>query len=172
MIIIYCNTRENISFVDVPTIGLSDHFPIFFTRKINSPLLKSKHITISYRSYKNFDENKFINELQAVPWEIIQTFDDTDDIPEAWLSLFLEVVNNNVPIRQHTVKHRNQPRWLTPEILDAIKVRDRYKALNQENEYKVWRNKVTRLIRLSKKEKYETYIDQNKKQAGKHLQNI
>ena len=163
---IYCNTRENISFIDVPTVGLSDHFPVFFTRKINSPLLKSKHITISYRSYKNFDENKFINELQAVPWDIIQTFDDTDDILEAWLSLFLEVVNNNVPIRQHRVKHKNQPRWLTPEILDAIKVRDRYKALNQENEYKVWRNKVTRLIRLSKKEKYETYIDQNKNKPG------
>ncbi|MCU7800728.1 MAG: hypothetical protein KZQ70_11410 [gamma proteobacterium symbiont of Lucinoma myriamae] len=163
---IYCNIQENVTFVDVPKIGLSDHFPVFFTRKQNSCLPKTKHFTISYRSFKNFDETKFIGELQSVPWDIIHMFDDTDDMLDAWTDLFLEVVDNNVPIRQHRVKHKNQPRWLTHEILDAIKVRDRHKALGLENDYKIWRNKVTHLIRQSKKEKYETYIDQNKQKPG------
>ncbi|MCU7801059.1 MAG: hypothetical protein KZQ70_13205, partial [gamma proteobacterium symbiont of Lucinoma myriamae] len=163
---IYCNINENVTFVDVPKIGISDHFPIFFTRKLNSHVPKTKHITITYRSFKNFDENKFISELQSVPWDLIPLFDETDDILETWTDLFLEVVDVNVPLRQHRVKYKNQPQWLTPDILDAIKARDRHKALGQENEYKVLRNKVTQLIRQSKKEKYGTYIDQNKNKPG------
>lgn len=159
---IYCNFDHSVTFVDVPKIGVSDHFPIFFTRKQNSSLPKSKHHTITYRSFKNFDENKFISELQSVPWDVVQVFDHPDDILEAWTDLFLEVVDRNVPIRQHRVKHKNQPRWLTSEIIDAIKIRDRHKALGNENDYKYWRNKVTHLIRKSKKEKYETFINENK----------
>ena len=49
---------------------------------------------------------------------------DTDDILEAWSDLFLQVVDNRVPIKQHRVKHKNQPEWLTPEVTDAIKCRD------------------------------------------------
>ena len=32
---IYCNVHDNVKSVDVPQIGLSDHFPVFITRKPN-----------------------------------------------------------------------------------------------------------------------------------------
>lgn len=48
---------------------------------------KSKHYMITYRSFKNFDEAKFIADLQAVPWEIIKLFDDVNDILEVWADL-------------------------------------------------------------------------------------
>ena len=44
----------------------------------------------------------------------------TSCIHKAWTDLFLEIVDNNVPLKQHRVKHENQPKWLTPEILDII----------------------------------------------------
>ena len=72
-------------------------------------------------------EAKFIEELQSVPWDTIKLFDDTDDILEAWSDLFLQIVDNHVPIKQHRVKHKNQPQLLTPKVLDAIKCRDIYK---------------------------------------------
>ena len=56
---------------------------------------KINHYTISYRSFKNFNEAKFIEELQSVPWDTIKLFDDTDDILEAWSDLFLQVVDNH-----------------------------------------------------------------------------
>ena len=40
---IYCNIQENCSNIIVPKLGLSDHFPVFFTRKINSHVPKSQH---------------------------------------------------------------------------------------------------------------------------------
>ena len=94
---IYCNYLENVKSVLVPKLGLSDHFPVFVTRKMHNYTPKGKsHYSISYRSFKNFDEAKFINDLQVVPWELIKLFDDTDDILEAWTDLFLQVVDKNM----------------------------------------------------------------------------
>lgn len=163
---IYSNCPENVKSVLVPKIGLSDHFPIFLTRKLHTHTPKVNHYTISYRSFKSFDEAKFVSDLQAVPWDLIKLFDDTDDILEAWSDLFLEVVDKNIPVKQHRVKRINQPEWLSPDIHDAIKSRDRHKSLGNENEYKYWRNKVTKLIKESKKNQYQTYIENNKSKPG------
>ena len=85
---IYSNCPENVNSLNVPKIGLSDHLPIFFTRKIHVHRPKINHYTISYRSFRNCDESKFIEDLQSVPWDTIKLFDGTDDILEAWLDLF------------------------------------------------------------------------------------
>ena len=143
--------------LNVPNVGLSDHFPIFFTRKMHVKPPKSKHFTIHYRSFNNFDED-----LQAVPWDTIKLFDDTDDVTEAWLDLFLQVVDKHIPIKQHRVKHKTQPQWISPEILNAMKCRDRHKSIGNDNEYKFWRNKVIKMIQIAKKVQYQTFIDNNK----------
>ena len=81
---------------------------------------------------------------------------------EAWLDLFSQVVDKHVPIKQHRVKHKTQPQWMSPEILDAMKCRDRHKAVGNEDEYKIWRNKVLKLIQNAKKLQYQTFINNNK----------
>ena len=136
--------------------------PLVCSRKMHVQPPKTNHYTISYRSFKDFNEAKFIEDLQSVPWDTIKLFDDTDDILEAWLDLFLQVVDNHVPIKQHRVKHKTQPQWLSPEILDAIKCRDRHKSLGNDHDYKAWRNKVTKLIQNAKKAQYQTFIEKNK----------
>ena len=53
---VYSNTHSNFLMTTVPCIGLSDHFPIFISRKTNgSCSLKNTHYTISYRSFKKND---------------------------------------------------------------------------------------------------------------------
>ena len=123
---------------------------------------KTDHYTISYRSFKNFNEDKFTEDLQSVPWDTIKIFDDTDDIMEAWLDLFLQVVDKHIPIKQHRVKQKNQPQWLSPEILDAMKCRDRHKSIGNEDEYKLWRNKTIKMIQKAKRVQYQTFLDNNK----------
>ena len=85
---IYTNCSENVNLVNVPKIVLGDHFSIFFTRKIHVRPPKGKHFTISYRSFKDFDETKFSNDLLSAPWNIIKLFDVIDDLLESWLDLF------------------------------------------------------------------------------------
>ena len=159
---IYANCPENVNSINIPKIGLSDHFPIFFTRKMHVQPPKTDHYTISYRSFKNFNEDKFTEDLQSVPWDTIKIFDDTDDIMEAWLDLFLQVVDKHIPIKQHRVKQKNQPQWLSPEILDAMKCRDRHKSIGNEDEYKLWRNKTIKMIQKAKRVQYQTFLDNNK----------
>ena len=48
---IYSNCPENVNSLNVSKIGLSDHFPIFFTRKKHVQPPKTNHYTISYRSF-------------------------------------------------------------------------------------------------------------------------
>ena len=49
------------------------------------------------------------------------------------------------------VKHRQQPKWISPVIIEAIKSRDRHKSINNETQYRIWRDKVVMLIKQSKK---------------------
>ena len=51
----------------------------------------------------------------------------------------------------YRVKHKQQPKWLAPGIIDAIKTRARYKSLNNETQHKIWRNRVAGVINQSKK---------------------
>ena len=51
---IYSNFSENIQFIDIPKIDLSDHYPIFFTRKVNAHIPKATHHTIYNRSFNYF----------------------------------------------------------------------------------------------------------------------
>ena len=158
---IYCNVESNISSINVPEIGLSDHFPIFLTRKTNCTLPKFLHQTISYRSFKSFNEQDFINDLQSAPWDIIKIFDDTNDTLDSWSSMFIEIVDKHLPLKTLRVKRKQQPKWLTPEIIEAIKTRDRYQSLNEDILYRSWRNKVVNLKKKSKKSQYSAIINEN-----------
>ncbi|MEW8547727.1 MAG: endonuclease/exonuclease/phosphatase family protein, partial [Candidatus Thiodiazotropha sp.] len=120
---IYASTEENISCVSVKELTVSDHYAIFGNRKINSFVHKHSHKTITYRSFKHFDESVFIDELRQIPWEILDTFDDVNECVQVWNMLFLEIVNKHVPLKQHRVRKDHQPDWLTPEIIDTIKER-------------------------------------------------
>ena len=65
---IYSNCPENVKSITVPKIGLSDHFAVFFTCKMHNSTTKNNHYTISCKSFKDFDEGKFINDLQSMLW--------------------------------------------------------------------------------------------------------
>ena len=163
---IYSNFSDNIQFIDIPKIGLSDHYPVFVSRKVNSHMPKVVHHTIRYRSFKNFNEANFISDLESIPWDVIKVFDNVDDALDAWYSLFTDVIDKHVPLKQHRVKNVNQPNWLTPEIIDSIKIRDRFKALGNNTHYKIWRNKVVNLIRRSKQSNYENLIEEGSNQPS------
>ena len=94
---IYTNAEENIQRVIVKRLCLSDHYAIFCNRKHKSPVTgvmlcyvmlcyvmlcygNKTHQVITYRSFKHFEESKFLHDLGSVPGEIIENFDTVDDI--------------------------------------------------------------------------------------------
>ena len=99
---IYTNKENNIQHVNVEKLCLSDYYGIFCNRSSHvSSDRNNEHQYITYRSFKNFEENRFLNDLSMVPWEIIECFDTIDDMVSVWTSLFTEVLNKHAPIKNH-----------------------------------------------------------------------
>ena len=70
--------------------AVSDHFPVCITRKINKAA-KSEHITTSYRCFKLFNENAFINDLSIDLNNFnINSSNINDDISE-WYNIVLNI---------------------------------------------------------------------------------
>ena len=84
-------------------------------------VIVNNHQIITYRSFKNFDESRFISDMHDIPWETIEYFNDINEIVEVWNNMFLEIVNKHAPLKSHRIKRKYQPDWLTPQILDCIK---------------------------------------------------
>ena len=135
---------------------------IYCNRKTQSNISKNIHQTITYRSFKNFEENRFLNDLNSVPWEIIEQFDEVDDMVSIWSTLLLEVLDRHAPIKSHRIKKKYQPDWLTPEIMDLMKERNKCKINGNLDAYKHLRNKVSKQIEIEKKNTYQSKIEEGR----------
>ena len=59
------------------------------------------------------------------------------------------------------MKSQFKPAWLTPEINEARHQRDHFHKLKDEENYRLWRNKVTNLIQSAKEQYYQKALDEN-----------
>ena len=123
-----------------------------------SPDNTKDHKYITYRNLKSLDHAKFLKTLEEIPWDTAFLFDEVDDIVNAWYCLFNEAINANVPLKQKRVRGYTKPKWLSPEILRLMKLRDRLlKRAKRSNSQDDWlalkraKNKVTEAIRTAKK---------------------
>lgn len=96
-------------------------------------------------------------------------------IVEQIISHITETLDNIVPFKRKTIKYswQNKP-WISNLIINTMKQRDKAfkvakisKQINDMDNYKKLRNKVVCMIREGKKNHYEHYIDNNKKDPKK-----
>ena len=52
------------------------------------------------------------------------------------------------------------------EIKDAIKTRDKYTSINDNEQYKIWRNELCYLTKQSKKDLYSEILNENANNAA------
>ena len=76
--------------------------------------------------------------------------------------LFTEILYKHAPIKTQRIKRKYQPEWLTPEILDLIKKRNKCKLNGNMDAYKTLRNQVSAMIDIAKKETYQFKIEEGK----------
>ena len=88
---------------------------------------KNSYKSITYRSFKHFDEIEFLHDLQLVPRSNINEFENIYDILEAWYAFFADTINKHAPVKNHRIENDIQPDWLTADILDKMKERDKLK---------------------------------------------
>ena len=171
---IYTSNPENISETIVPYYAMSDHFPVCFSRKVNTKILKPNHITTSYRCFKKFDENLFLTDLSSCLEHFKSDRSTVNEDFAAWHSMFIQCLDKHAPIKIKRVKFSRLPAWYVPEIGEARKLRDKYKHLKNWPEYKKYRNKTRNLIRDAKHKHFTDSIETSKSTCSiwKHLSAI
>ena len=171
---IYTSHVENIIEISVPYYSVSDHYPVCVTRKLNKKCLKNEHITIDYRSFKNFDENKFIIELANTNFQQIESLDNIDEATELWYKLFLEILDKYAPKKIKRVKTLQQPDWWNADITHARNQRDYFHRNKDMINYRLWRNEVSYLIEQAKEKYYQNAVSNCKdtKSIWKYIKNL
>ena len=100
------------------TCSLSDfHNLTCVATKLHRPHLAPK--TIYYRSYKKFDDEIFLDDVQNIPFWISDIFDDEDDRLWSFGKLFSDVIDKNAPIKKKTLKKPPLP-YMNSSLRRAI----------------------------------------------------
>lgn len=156
----------------VITVGLSDHFINYCTRKTIKGQI-NKHKTIKIRSMKNYTTTIFHEKLSAVDWS--EVFNSTS-VEHAWSTFkkfFVAVLDDIAPFKQTRVKQRSEP-WFDNELRCLVQERDRMllkfrktKDRSFYSQYKVLRNQVQYKIKRAKAKYYQDKIEDNSKNPKK-----
>ena len=142
--------------------SISDHFPVFAVFKMtNIDYNKNdgRHKTITYRKYNNFNSATFLSDLQNAPWLTNGAENiSMDQYLQSFISTFTKIIDKHLPLVTKRIKRPKQPEWISNNILLAINKRENAKENKDEQNYKYWRNKATKLIRDARKEYYSESI--------------
>lgn len=160
---VYTTNESRLMNTIVPQIRLSDHFPIFFTWRLNNKVIRNKsHRSFKYRAIDRIDTAAFKSDLRnMLPIGPLPHECDVDKSLSCWHENFINVLNLHAPKKAKRVKREKQPRWFNKDINNAIKMRDRTK-IKDPTAYRFWRNKVTCMIRAAKQNYFKEAITSNK----------
>ena len=169
------------------TVGISDHLPSFFViPKSNHNHLPKNH-NLYKRNWKQFDKENFVADYIDINWknELKPEKKDTDSSMGRFMELMNDLVDKHVPLEKVTQKEykRKFKPWINDDILHKIsnknKIFKKYvKCKNIEDkrklheEYKILKNEITSLTRISKKSYYDKYFSKNKENLRKTWQGI
>ena len=134
--------------------AISDHHLIFCS--FSAILIKEKPIFKTIRNYKNIDKDRLKNDINSVPWQICDIFDDVDDTLYVWESLYNNVVDEHFKERKVKVRSKSHP-WIDGRIRKQLNLRFKLlkaaqKTPKDSHEWKMYRrakNHCTNVLRLA-----------------------
>ena len=171
--IILTNSPKSIKQTVNLSIGISDfHNYVSAALKLFCPSDEPR--VVHYRSFKKFNDESYINDLKTAPFHVSQIFDDVDD--ELWFhnTLLLQVIDNNAPWKQKTVKHKQLP-YMNNNLRKAINVKAALRRKFQRSKCQLsWQNfkNQRNLVNKLKRSSLRKYFDENcntEKSKGKHF---
>ena len=101
------------------TIG--NHFLASCKLTLKRP--KSVPPTITTRSFKNFNTEAFCKDISETPFDTVNIFNYIDDQLSSFNKLFLDILDQRVPIKSSKAKHKKS-HVITAEIRELMSKRD------------------------------------------------
>lgn len=168
---IWTSSENNLISKSGTVEGISDHTGLYAI--INTAKAKPEKENIKYRSYKNYSEDLFNNELKTALEdtqlnELIEA-KDLDAATERWVPIFLETAENHAPIKEKVVnvKKKKVP-WFTKDLQELMADKSKkiqlYRLDGLYSDLKIIKslsNKITHLKRKLKRIFYRNKIKEN-----------
>ena len=149
------NSENSFQYTRTIETGLSDHHKMIIT-VIKTYSKKKDPITITYRSYKNFDISNYKNVLKQ---NLDQLNKETMSY-EDFHKIFMSALDSHAPMKKKTLRGNNAPfmtKALSKEIMRRSKFKNNFnKNPTEENRnlYKKQRNLCVNLLRNEKRNCY------------------
>ena len=129
--------------------------------------------TISTRSYVNFDDAAYGDDISSVPWSSVEAFDSADDAWAHFKQLFLELEDRHAPYKTKTVRGRPSP-WVSPDLIAMTWERDHLKRVAEKHgdpltwaRYRKLRNQTSHCNEKLKEEYFQSQINEYKSNSSK-----
>lgn len=94
--LIIVSQPEKITSAGVSHLGISDHSFVY----ANLRMRKEKSPLMIINNYRNFNQQKFRNDIESAPWSVCEIFDDIDDQVWAWQHIYQRIVSDHISTRQ------------------------------------------------------------------------
>ena len=100
--LILVNNAHRIVQCNVLYSSISDHNPVFSVLKGGVKKMPPK--VFEYRSFKNFEKDRFLRHLKNIPWSSIESVQDIDDGIHLWERLFKAIADQHAPLKTKHAK--------------------------------------------------------------------
>ena len=173
---IFFNSIEHFTISGNIVYDLTDHLANFIILS-NFGSLPS-NIKVYKRDYSKLNESTLISEMQSIDWHSIFTSDsDPSDMFCSFYSTIFDIVDKHIPLKQLSkkeLKFQSKP-WITPAIkVSNVQVKNKLykkylktKSCYFHSKFKLYRNKLNHLLKLSKLQYYNNYFLNNVKDSKK-----
>ena len=122
--LIYTNCSTRVACSGVSHIGISDHSLIYVYRKLAVGLSNSRHSTVTYGKFKNFNSVLFRNDISSQDWNSISQLNDPNTMWHVWNNMSFNVADKYAPIRTKRVGTLKSP-WITPHLIKTMHAQKR-----------------------------------------------
>ena len=150
--LILTNKPQSFQITNVTETGVSDCHKLI-TTFMKSYISRLKPKNVHYRSYKNFNEEKFLIDVKEADFSFKTS--NPDENYSVLTNVFSNIVNIHAPLKKKILRGNDAP-FMNKELRKAIYTRSRlrnryFKNPTKENEtsYKKQRNKCVSLRRKS-----------------------
>ena len=127
---------------------ISDHHLVYASLKERAVQHKTRILKV--RSYKNFIEETFKEDLKMAPWHVDESFESVDEQYKYWEALLNRIVDDHLPTRDIKVSAHNVP-YMMREWKNAIKAKRGFSKKFGKNPTpenfelkRKWRNEATK----------------------------
>lgn len=166
----------------VAVTDLSDHFPIFVTKRHSRPnSLNPNSLPKKCRQFKPNNIKGLTNALSLVDWNFVISTLDPDEAYNKFNDKLTKLLDIHCPLKTKCTSKRSTPKkpWITKGLIKSIKTKDKLYRMyiskptpGNKLKYTKYRNYLNLLLRLSKKSHITNNIETNKNNTRKMWQTL